>query len=151
MSSLRIQHTPGPTSGIDPHPNQPLESTPTRGLERPVTIASTAIAVPPNLLSRDLVKEYIGRVFQLSGRRLDAILEVIDNSQIDRRYSIFPVDYLVWYLSQFMVLEPGDLVNTGTPKGVSMGHDDVPYLKAGDVVELSIDGLGSQRSELSQA
>jgi 2-keto-4-pentenoate hydratase/2-oxohepta-3-ene-1,7-dioic acid hydratase in catechol pathway len=64
---------------------------------------------------------------------------------------IFPVDYLVWYLSQFMVLEPGDLVNTGTPKGVSMGHDDVPYLKAGDVVELSIDGLGSQRSELSQA
>jgi 2-keto-4-pentenoate hydratase/2-oxohepta-3-ene-1,7-dioic acid hydratase in catechol pathway len=64
---------------------------------------------------------------------------------------IFPVDYLVWYLSQFMVLEPGDLVNTGTPAGVSMGHDDVPYLKAGDVVELAIDGLGSQRSELSQA
>lgn len=64
---------------------------------------------------------------------------------------IFPVDYLVWYLSQFMVLEPGDLVNTGTPAGVSMGDDDVPYLKAGDVVELAIDGLGSQRSELSQA
>jgi 2-keto-4-pentenoate hydratase/2-oxohepta-3-ene-1,7-dioic acid hydratase in catechol pathway len=64
---------------------------------------------------------------------------------------IFPVDYLVWYLSQFMVLEPGDLVNTGTPAGVSLGHDDVPYLKAGDVVELTIEGLGSQRSELSQA
>ena len=64
---------------------------------------------------------------------------------------IFPVDYLVWYLSQFMVLEPGDLVNTGTPAGVSMGHEDVPYLTAGDVVELTIDGLGSQRSELSQA
>jgi 2-keto-4-pentenoate hydratase/2-oxohepta-3-ene-1,7-dioic acid hydratase in catechol pathway len=64
---------------------------------------------------------------------------------------IFPVDYLVWYLSQFMVLEPGDLINTGTPAGVSLGHDDVPYLKAGDVVELAIDGLGSQRSELSRA
>jgi alkylresorcinol/alkylpyrone synthase len=41
------------------------------------------------------VKEYIGRVFQLSGRRLEAILEVIDNSKVDRRYSIFPVDYLI--------------------------------------------------------
>lgn len=95
MSSLRIQQTPEQTSGIDPHPNQPLDRTPAPGLGRPVTIASTAIAVPPNLLSRDLVKEYVGRVFQLSGRRLDAILEVIDNSQIDRRYSIFPVDYLI--------------------------------------------------------
>jgi 2-keto-4-pentenoate hydratase/2-oxohepta-3-ene-1,7-dioic acid hydratase in catechol pathway len=59
---------------------------------------------------------------------------------------IFDVNYLVWYLSQFMVLEPGDLINTGTPKGVSLGHDDVPYLRAGDVVELSINGLGTQRS-----
>jgi 2-keto-4-pentenoate hydratase/2-oxohepta-3-ene-1,7-dioic acid hydratase in catechol pathway len=64
---------------------------------------------------------------------------------------IFDVRYLVWYLSQFMVLEPGDLINTGTPKGVSLGHDDVPFLRAGDVVELSIDGLGSQRSVLGQA
>jgi len=64
---------------------------------------------------------------------------------------IFPVDYLVWYLSQFMVLEPGDLVNTGTPAGVSLGHDNIPYLKAGDVVELAIEGLGSQRSDLAQA
>jgi len=64
---------------------------------------------------------------------------------------IFPVDYLVWYISQFMVLEPGDLINTGTPAGVSMGHDDVPYLVAGDVVELSIERLGSQRSALVSA
>lgn len=64
---------------------------------------------------------------------------------------IFDVAYLVWYVSQFMVLEPGDLINTGTPAGVSLGHDDVPFLKAGDVVELSIDGLGSQRSVLAQA
>jgi 2-keto-4-pentenoate hydratase/2-oxohepta-3-ene-1,7-dioic acid hydratase in catechol pathway len=64
---------------------------------------------------------------------------------------IFDVAYLIWYVSQFMVLEPGDLINTGTPAGVSLGHDDVPYLKAGDVVELSINGLGSQRSLLTQA
>ncbi len=64
---------------------------------------------------------------------------------------IFDVPYIVWYLSQFMVLEPGDLINTGTPKGVSLGHDDVPFLSPGDLVELSIDGLGSQRSLLVQA
>ena len=64
---------------------------------------------------------------------------------------VFGVDYLVWYISQFMVLEPGDLINTGTPAGVSMGHDDVPYLRAGDVVELEVEGLGRQRSRLGQA
>ncbi len=64
---------------------------------------------------------------------------------------IFDVPYIVWYLSQFMVLEPGDLINTGTPKGVSLGQDEVPYLRAGDIVEVRIDGLGAQRGELSQA
>lgn len=64
---------------------------------------------------------------------------------------IFDVPYIVWYLSQFMVLEPGDLINTGTPKGVSLGHDDVPYLRAGDTVDVSIAGLGAQRGELAQA
>jgi 2-keto-4-pentenoate hydratase/2-oxohepta-3-ene-1,7-dioic acid hydratase in catechol pathway len=67
------------------------------------------------------------------------------------RDMVFDVAYLIWYISQFMVLEPGDLINTGTPAGVSLGHDDVPFLTAGDVVELSIDGLGSQRSVLGQA
>lgn len=55
---------------------------------------------------------------------------------------IFDVGHVVWYLSQFMVLDPGDLVNTGTPAGVAMGHPDKPYLREGDVVELEIDGLG---------
>ncbi len=64
---------------------------------------------------------------------------------------IFPVAHLVWYVSQFMVLEPGDLINTGTPAGVSMGHDDVPFLVAGDVVELEGDRLGRQRTTLGQA
>ncbi len=61
----------------------------------PITIASTAIAVPPHVLSRELVKQYFGSTFSLTGRRLDAVLEVVDNSKIDRRYAIFPVDYLI--------------------------------------------------------
>ena len=64
---------------------------------------------------------------------------------------VFGVNHLVWYLSQFMVLEPGDLINTGTPAGVSMGHDDVDFLKEGDVVELEISGLGRQRTQMGQA
>lgn len=64
---------------------------------------------------------------------------------------IFTVPHLIWYLSQFMVLEPGDVINTGTPSGVALGLPDQPYLRAGDVVELSIDGLGSQRQECVQA
>lgn len=65
---------------------------------------------------------------------------------------IFGVGELVRYLSQFMVLEPGDVINTGTPAGVAMGHPDPkPYLRAGDVVELEIDGLGRQRQVMGQA
>ncbi|HEX6449929.1 MAG TPA: fumarylacetoacetate hydrolase family protein [Trebonia sp.] len=55
---------------------------------------------------------------------------------------IFDVAYLLWYLSQYMVLEAGDVVNTGTPAGVALGLPDNPYLRAGDVVSLEIDGLG---------
>lgn len=61
---------------------------------------------------------------------------------------IFNVPYLVWYLSQFMVLEPGDLINTGTPPGVGIGMNPPQFLRSGDVVELGIDGLGSQRQVL---
>jgi 2-keto-4-pentenoate hydratase/2-oxohepta-3-ene-1,7-dioic acid hydratase in catechol pathway len=64
---------------------------------------------------------------------------------------IFDVPYLIWYLSQFMVLHPGDLINTGTPSGVALGRPDQPYLRAGDVVELEIDGLGRARQTLVQA
>jgi len=64
---------------------------------------------------------------------------------------IFNVPYLVWYLSQFMVLEPGDLINTGTPPGVGMGMNPPQFLRPGDVVELGIDGLGSQRQVFSAA
>lgn len=63
---------------------------------------------------------------------------------------IFGVDHLVWHLSQVAVLEPGDVINTGTPQGVALSGR-FPYLRAGDVVELSIDGIGRQRQELVQA
>lgn len=59
---------------------------------------------------------------------------------------IFPVNHLVWYVSQFMVLEPGDVINTGTPAGVGLGLRPPRYLKAGDLMRLGIDGLGEQRS-----
>jgi 2,4-didehydro-3-deoxy-L-rhamnonate hydrolase len=52
---------------------------------------------------------------------------------------------IVRYLSQFMVLEPGDLINTGTPPGVGMGQRPPVYLQPGDVMELGIEGLGVQR------
>jgi len=59
---------------------------------------------------------------------------------------IFDVPYIVWHLSQHLELEPGDLILTGTPQGVALSGR-FPYLKAGDVVELEIEGLGRQRQE----
>ncbi|WP_433719965.1 fumarylacetoacetate hydrolase family protein [Microbacterium laevaniformans] len=64
---------------------------------------------------------------------------------------IFSVAHVIWYLSQFMVLRPGDLVNTGTPAGVALGRADHPYLRAGDLVELEIDGLGRAAQRLVDA
>lgn len=58
---------------------------------------------------------------------------------------VFSVAHIVWHLSQYMVLDPGDLINTGTPEGVALSGK-FPYLAPGDVVELGIDGLGAQRS-----
>ena len=64
---------------------------------------------------------------------------------------IFPVGHIVAYLSQYMVLRPGDVINTGTPAGVALGLPDAPFLCPGDTVELSVDGLGSQRQTFAQA
>ena len=58
---------------------------------------------------------------------------------------IFDVYYIIHYLSQFMTLEAGDLILTGTPAGVGLGMKSPLYLRAGDTVELSIDGLGEQK------
>ncbi|MFE4724501.1 fumarylacetoacetate hydrolase family protein [Microbacterium sp. NPDC056736] len=61
---------------------------------------------------------------------------------------IFPVDHIVWHLSQFLTLEPGDLVLTGTPEGVALSGR-FPYLAPGDVVDIEIEGLGAQRQEFT--
>ena len=58
---------------------------------------------------------------------------------------VFKIPFLVHYLSQFMTLLPGDVISTGTPFGVGLGFNPPRYLKAGDVVELGIEGLGTQR------
>jgi 2,4-didehydro-3-deoxy-L-rhamnonate hydrolase len=64
---------------------------------------------------------------------------------------IFDPYFVVHYLSQFLVLEPGDLIDTGTPPGVGMGMRPQVWLKAGDVMELGIEGLGSQRQTVVPA
>ncbi|MDG4878195.1 fumarylacetoacetate hydrolase family protein [Mesorhizobium sp. WSM4935] len=58
---------------------------------------------------------------------------------------VYGVKYLVSYLSQFMSLHPGDIISTGTPPGVGLGMKPPVFLKAGDVVELGIEGLGQQK------
>jgi 2-keto-4-pentenoate hydratase/2-oxohepta-3-ene-1,7-dioic acid hydratase in catechol pathway len=59
---------------------------------------------------------------------------------------IFKIPFLISYLSQFMTLLPGDIISTGTPAGVGLGQKPEPvYLKAGDIIELGIDGLGTSK------
>src|SRR5258706_11107018 len=71
------------------------------------------------------------------------------NGEIRQRSStaemIFGVAFLVSYVSQFMTLLPGDVISTGTPAGVGLGMKPPQYLKAGDVVELGVEGLGESR------
>ena len=64
---------------------------------------------------------------------------------------IFDIATVIHHVSQFMVLEPGDLVNTGTPPGVAMGMTEPGYLSPGDVMTLGITGLGEQRQEVASA
>jgi len=61
---------------------------------------------------------------------------------------IFKIPFLISYISQFMTLLPGDVISTGTPAGVGLGFKPPVYLKAGDVVELGIDGLGTSKQTL---
>jgi 2-keto-4-pentenoate hydratase/2-oxohepta-3-ene-1,7-dioic acid hydratase in catechol pathway len=63
---------------------------------------------------------------------------------------VFAVAELIYQLSQVTVLEPGDIINTGTPQGVALSGR-FPYLVPGDVIEMEIDGLGRQRQLVAQA
>ena len=64
---------------------------------------------------------------------------------------IFRPTFIVAYVSQFMTLNPGDVISTGTPPGVGLGQRPEVYLNVGDVMELGIDGLGQQRQVVGQA
>ena len=64
---------------------------------------------------------------------------------------VFGVAHLIWYLSQYMVLEPGDLINTGTPAGVGLGMAEPVYLRRDDEIELEIDGLGRAAQRMGAA
>ena len=61
---------------------------------------------------------------------------------------IFSIAHCMYYITQFMVLEPGDVVTTGTPPGVALGMKPPVWLKPGDVVTLGIQGLGEQRQKV---
>lgn len=98
----------------------------------------------PHLVTADEVAD-----FQKLGLRLSVNGEQRQNGNTENM--IFGVAEVIHYLSQHMVLEPGDVINTGTPAGVALGMEGNPYLRAGDVVELEIDGLGAQRSNLVPA
>jgi len=62
---------------------------------------------------------------------------------------VFGVEHIVWYCSQFFIMEPGDVIVTGTPAGVALGMKPEPkFLQVGDVVHLGIDGLGEQKQKI---
>lgn len=92
----------------------------------------------PWLLTADEIED----VHQL-GLKLSVNGELMQNGYTGNL--IFDVYYIMHYLSQFMTLEAGDLILTGTPAGVGLGMKPPRYLKAGDIVELQIDGLGKQQ------
>lgn len=100
--------------------------------------ADTFAPLGPYLVTKDELPNYgnLRLWLKVNGRMLQ------DSNTNDL---IFGVPHLVHYISQFMTLLPGDVISTGTPAGVGMGLNPPTYLKPGDVVELGIDGLGSQK------
>jgi 2-keto-4-pentenoate hydratase/2-oxohepta-3-ene-1,7-dioic acid hydratase in catechol pathway len=83
------------------------------------------------------------------GLRLHVNGEIRQNGST--KNMIFNAAFVVWYISQFMVLEAGDVINTGTPAGVSAGNPSFAFLREGDLVESEIDDLGRQRNHVTQA
>lgn len=101
--------------------------------------------IGPWLVTRDEVKDV---------QNLDMYLEVNGERRQtgNTRTMIFDVAHIVWYCSQFFVLEPGDLITTGTPPGVGLGMKPEPqFLKVGDTMKVGIAGLGEQNQRVRPA
>jgi 2,4-didehydro-3-deoxy-L-rhamnonate hydrolase len=95
----------------------------------------------PFLATRDEIKDVdnLGVWLRLNGKQV----QTSNTSNL-----IFKIPFLVSYLSQFMTLLPGDVISTGTPAGVGLGMNPQVYLKAGDQMELGIEGLGTQKQNV---
>lgn len=96
---------------------------------------------------------YLVPATEIDGQNLDLQLWVNDELRQSSNTNdmIFGIDHIVWYLTQFMVLEPGDVINTGTPSGVAAGLPGEPFLRAGDTIRIAIEGLGEQRQNVGAA
>ena len=92
----------------------------------------------PYLVTKDEIADFnnLHMWLKVNGKMMQ------DNNSDDM---IFEIPFLISYISQFMTLLPGDVISTGTPSGVGHGFNPPIYLKAGDVIELGIEGLGEQR------
>lgn len=108
------------------------KSAPTFGPLGPWIVTTDEIADPQNL---DMFLDVNGERMQTGNTKT----------------MIFSVAHVISYLSQFMVLEPGDVITTGTPPGVGLGMKPPTFLNVGDVVTLGIEGLGEQRQEIVAA
>jgi 2-keto-4-pentenoate hydratase/2-oxohepta-3-ene-1,7-dioic acid hydratase in catechol pathway len=97
--------------------------------------------IGPWLVTRDEIKD---------PQNLDMWLTVNGETRQkgNTRTMVFGVEHLVWYCSQFFVMEPGDIIITGTPPGVAMGMKPPKFLQAGDVVRLGMTGLGEQTQKV---
>jgi len=103
--------------------------------------AETFGPLGPWLVTRDEIKnvQNLGMSLDVNGQRRQT-----GNTET----MIFGIQHCLHYISQFMVLEPGDVVTTGTPPGVALGMKPPVWLKAGDVMTLKIEGLGEQRQKV---
>ncbi len=94
--------------------------------------------IGPYLVTTDEVEDsnQLGIWLELNGKR-------VQNGNTNTM--VYKVPYLIHYISQFMSLQPGDIISTGTPPGVGFGMSPPTYLKEGDVMRLGIDGMGEQQ------
>lgn len=96
--------------------------------------------VGPYLVTPDEIEDVLSLPMNLS-------VNGVQKQNGNTKTMIFKPAHTIWYLSQLMLLEAGDLISTGTPPGVGLGFDPPEYLSSGDQVELSIEGLGTQSQD----